>query len=133
MTLPPCTVCGHTPSQDRFAGFCERLWAPPSGWRAHDSTRCQRGPAFILAALTKPLRRCCAALPDDLTVGRSLARTLRGLCERRLLPARMPMNLPARKIIHIDCDCFLPPWKCATTPEWRDVPLAVGGAPARVG
>lgn len=43
------------------------------------------------------------------------------------------MNPPARKIIHIDCDCFFAAVEMRDHPEWRDVPLAVGGAPAARG
>ena len=43
------------------------------------------------------------------------------------------MNPPARKIIHIDCDCFFAAVEMHDHPEWRDVPLAVGGAPAARG
>ncbi len=32
-----------------------------------------------------------------------------------------------RKIIHIDCDCFYAAVEMRDRPEWRDVPLAVGG------
>ena len=42
----------------------------------------------------------------------------------------MRMDPPARKIIHIECDCFFAAVEMRDHPEWRDVPLAVGGAPA---
>nr|WP_314902324.1 DNA polymerase IV [uncultured Deefgea sp.] len=38
-----------------------------------------------------------------------------------------------RKIIHIDCDCFYAAVEMRDHPEWRDVPLAVGGASDRRG
>ena len=34
-----------------------------------------------------------------------------------------------RKIIHVDCDCFYAAVEMRDRPEWRDVPLAVGGRP----
>jgi DNA polymerase-4 len=36
--------------------------------------------------------------------------------------------MPARKIIHIDCDCFYASVEMRDNPAWRDVPLAIGGA-----
>ncbi|MBA4501722.1 DNA polymerase IV [Marinobacterium marinum] len=38
-----------------------------------------------------------------------------------------------RKIIHLDCDCFFAAVEMLAHPEWRDVPLAVGGAVERRG
>ena len=31
-----------------------------------------------------------------------------------------------RKIIHVDMDCFLPPWKCGIIQALRDIPIAIG-------
>lgn len=39
----------------------------------------------------------------------------------------------ARKIIHLDCDCFFAAVEMLEHPEWRDIPLAVGGAAERRG
>lgn len=41
--------------------------------------------------------------------------------------------LVQRKIIHIDCDCFYAAVEMRDHPEWRNVPLAVGGASDRRG
>lgn len=38
-----------------------------------------------------------------------------------------------RKIIHLDCDCFFAAVEMLEHPEWRDIPLAVGGAAERRG
>ncbi len=38
-----------------------------------------------------------------------------------------------RKIIHLDCDCFFAAVEMLEHPEWRDIPLAVGGAASRRG
>lgn len=38
-----------------------------------------------------------------------------------------------RKIIHLDCDCFFAAVEMLEHPEWRDIPLAVGGASERRG
>lgn len=43
------------------------------------------------------------------------------------------MSAPTRKIIHIDCDCFFAAVEMRDHPEWREAPLAVGGAPAARG
>jgi len=39
----------------------------------------------------------------------------------------------ARKIIHLDCDCFFAAVEMLDHPQWRNVPLAVGGAVERRG
>ncbi|WP_338846249.1 DNA polymerase IV [Massilia sp. W12] len=38
------------------------------------------------------------------------------------------MNLPQRKIIHCDCDCFFAAVEMRDNPALRDVPLAIGGS-----
>lgn len=38
-----------------------------------------------------------------------------------------------RKIIHLDCDCFFAAVEMLEHPEWRDIPLAVGGSVSRRG
>ncbi|MBV0932832.1 DNA polymerase IV [Marinobacterium weihaiense] len=38
-----------------------------------------------------------------------------------------------RKIIHLDCDCFFAAVEMLEHPEWRDIPLAVGGSAERRG
>ena len=38
-----------------------------------------------------------------------------------------------RKIIHIDCDCFFAAVEMRDHPEWRGMPLAVGGQPGQRG
>ena len=43
------------------------------------------------------------------------------------------MSPDARKIIHIDCDCFYASVEMRDEPAWRDIPLAVGGAADRRG
>lgn len=43
------------------------------------------------------------------------------------------MSGSARKIIHLDCDCFFAAVEMLEHPEWRDIPLAVGGAAERRG
>lgn len=47
-------------------------------------------------------------------------------------PASDP-QVSARKIIHLDCDCFFAAVEMLAHPEWRDIPLAVGGAAERRG
>ncbi|GAA0681900.1 DNA polymerase IV [Marinobacterium maritimum] len=47
-------------------------------------------------------------------------------------PASDP-QLSARKIIHLDCDCFFAAVEMLEHPEWQDIPLAVGGAAERRG
>ncbi|MBR9828145.1 MAG: DNA polymerase IV [Oceanospirillales bacterium] len=44
-----------------------------------------------------------------------------------------PQSDKHRKIIHLDCDCFFAAVEMLAHPEWRDVPLAVGGAATRRG
>ncbi len=43
------------------------------------------------------------------------------------------MNMPVRKIIHIDMDMFFAAVEMRDNPEYREVPLAVGGHPSRRG
>ena len=43
------------------------------------------------------------------------------------------MSGNTRKIIHLDCDCFFAAVEMLEHPEWRDIPLAVGGAAERRG
>lgn len=43
------------------------------------------------------------------------------------------MVYSTRKIIHLDCDCFFAAVEMLDHPEWRDLPLAVGGAAERRG
>lgn len=38
-----------------------------------------------------------------------------------------------RKIIHVDMDCFYAAVEMRAHPEWRDIPMAVGGKPERRG
>ena len=38
-----------------------------------------------------------------------------------------------RKIIHVDMDCFFAAVEMRAHPEWRDIPMAVGGLPERRG
>ncbi|ART79841.1 DNA polymerase IV [Oceanisphaera avium] len=38
-----------------------------------------------------------------------------------------------RKIIHVDMDCFFAAVEMRARPEWRDIPMAVGGRPERRG
>lgn len=38
-----------------------------------------------------------------------------------------------RKIIHVDMDCFYAAVEMRAHPEWRDIPMAVGGRPERRG
>ena len=38
-----------------------------------------------------------------------------------------------RKIIHCDCDCFFAAVEMRDNPEYRDIPLAVGGRSDRRG
>lgn len=38
-----------------------------------------------------------------------------------------------RKIIHVDMDCFFAAVEMRAHPEWRDIPMAVGGKPERRG
>ncbi|MBU3824714.1 MAG: DNA polymerase IV [Candidatus Oceanisphaera merdipullorum] len=38
-----------------------------------------------------------------------------------------------RKIIHVDMDCFYAAVEMRAHPEWRDIPMAVGGLPKRRG
>lgn len=42
-------------------------------------------------------------------------------------------NLDSRKIIHIDCDCFFAAIELRDNPQWRGLPLAVGGRAASRG
>ncbi|GAA0786900.1 DNA polymerase IV [Marinobacterium sediminicola] len=50
-------------------------------------------------------------------------------------PANPAPDAPvsARKIIHLDCDCFFAAVEMLEHPEWREIPLAVGGAAERRG
>jgi len=43
------------------------------------------------------------------------------------------MSESIRKIIHLDCDCFFAAVEMLDHPEWREIPLAVGGAADRRG
>jgi len=43
------------------------------------------------------------------------------------------LNLDSRKIIHIDCDCFFAAVELRDNPQWRGLPLAVGGRAASRG
>lgn len=52
-----------------------------------------------------------------------------GVTTRQLLDKHpvFQHDAPMRKILHADCDCFYAAVEILRHPEWRDVPIAIGG------